>query len=288
MASKTIHGRPRGAYVYQISIDGFPRYIGKGRNGRAQAHISEAHRINRLRAAGEKIKTTRFYNGLAAALKRGADVAWSVISDGLTDAEAYELERVLIDRSRDGLWNVLRGGVGGDPNFFREFWRNPENVEKARKLGRSIWSRPGFRERLAQALKAWHSSPEFKRIRSEDMKLRFSDPMYKARHAEITRERWRKDRKTIEANLQRGRLAARQAFSAATRKLWNDPAYRERLCKAQKARWTPEARKQRSDLMKSRCSDPEFRASQSKKSKEVWSDPVARERMIAARWPKNT
>ena len=73
-----------GAYVYALMVDGVVRYIGKGRNGRRFEHEKEARRINRKRAAGQKVNASLLYNKLAKAICEGR-----VISNDMTDEQAY-------------------------------------------------------------------------------------------------------------------------------------------------------------------------------------------------------
>ena len=95
------------AYVYSVLIADVVRYIGKGVGRRSVSHEKLAAKINARRAAGEKIRTTRFYNELAKAMRDGQSVRVEIIADGLTDAEAIDLEKKTIAESKPGLVSLL-------------------------------------------------------------------------------------------------------------------------------------------------------------------------------------
>lgn len=100
-------------YVYAIYVDGIVRYIGKGSNGRMHFHAIEARRINsrRARGANTDATATNFYRKLAEAMRHGATIAEQIMLDGLTNGEAYRLEKQKIEelhkQNRDQLWNTI-------------------------------------------------------------------------------------------------------------------------------------------------------------------------------------
>jgi hypothetical protein len=100
-------------YVYAIYVDGIVRYIGKGSNGRMHFHTIEARRINNRRALGANTDctSTNFYRKLAEAMRHGATITEEIMVDGLTDREAYWLEKQKIEelhkQSRGQLWNTI-------------------------------------------------------------------------------------------------------------------------------------------------------------------------------------
>ena len=105
-------------YVYAIYIDGVVRYIGKGSGDRLRYHVIEAHRINRRRARGANTDatSTKFYRLLAEAIREGAVVTEEITHPGLTNGEAYRIEKQLIEQmyaqNPDHLWNSV------DERFF--------------------------------------------------------------------------------------------------------------------------------------------------------------------------
>jgi hypothetical protein len=278
MAEKPIAQTTSAAYVYAILVDGVVRYIGKGRGPRAASHVSEAERINRRRAAGEKVRTSKFYNGLAAAIRAGRSVVSEIIAGDLTDEAAFARETEEIASYPAGqLWNLLPGGLGGDSGFFQEFWKDAANIDAASARAKAVWDRPGFRERACEDKKRSCNTPEFKALRSEEMRRRFSDPEYKRRHGELTKDRWERDRASLLEKIQAGKERAREKFSAATSAKWADPAYREKLCKAQSARWTPEARQRSAERMKAKyAADPALKQRIAEGVRKRWEDPAYR------------
>jgi hypothetical protein len=105
-------------YVYEYHVDGCVRYVGKGRNRRADAHRKIATAINERRAAGESVRATRWLNFLAQALREGRSVEVRRVSAELADEQAFAKEIELIARygrvGFDGglLYNELAGGDG--------------------------------------------------------------------------------------------------------------------------------------------------------------------------------
>ena len=97
-------------YVYAIHVNGVVRYFGKGSNGRLHFHVIEARRINSRRALGAKTDrtTTNFYRKLAEAMRHGATITEEIMVDGLTDQEAYRVEKQKIEQlhkqNRGQLW----------------------------------------------------------------------------------------------------------------------------------------------------------------------------------------
>ena len=121
-------------YVYAIYVNGVVRYIGKGNNGRLHFHVIEARRINSRRALGAKTDrtTTNFYRKLAEAMRHGATITEEIMVDGLTDQEAYRVEKQKIEQlhkqNRGQLWNTI------DERFVGITWaefkrKRSENIE---------------------------------------------------------------------------------------------------------------------------------------------------------------
>lgn len=120
------------AYVYAILVDGVVRYIGKGRNGRLRDHLWYARRLNDFRATGAKVRATHFYNRLAKALRDRCSIEERVLISGLSDAEAFKLERKEIAECKhsDELWNMTAGGDGFTSEDFKALWQKPEFRQK--------------------------------------------------------------------------------------------------------------------------------------------------------------
>jgi hypothetical protein len=106
-------------YVYAIYVDGVVRYIGKGSNGRVHFHVIEAGRINRRRARGANTDrtATKFYRKLAEVMRHGATITEEIMLYGLTNQEAYRIEKQKIEelhkQNRDQLWNMIDESLVG-------------------------------------------------------------------------------------------------------------------------------------------------------------------------------
>lgn len=83
-------------YVYAVRVDGQTRYVGKGCGKRAQIHLKRSHNgtlaaeINAARATGRPARVR-------------------IIVSGLTEAEAFRLERRAIAKWSPRLTNVSMG-----------------------------------------------------------------------------------------------------------------------------------------------------------------------------------
>lgn len=84
---------PPKAYVYTIIVDGTVRYIGKGTGLRLRTHVINA----KCTAARCGRRTAhlhpRLHRKLVEAIRAGATVVERVIVSGLSDDEAYDLDR---------------------------------------------------------------------------------------------------------------------------------------------------------------------------------------------------
>jgi hypothetical protein len=82
-------------------------------NGRLHFHVIEARRINRRRARGANTDRTaaNFYQKLAEAMRHGATITEEIMLDGLTNNEAYRIEKQKIEelhkQHRGQLWNTI-------------------------------------------------------------------------------------------------------------------------------------------------------------------------------------
>jgi hypothetical protein len=120
-------------YVYALYVDGVVRYIGKGSNGRVHSHVIEARRINRRRARGANTDrtATNFYRKLAEAMRHGATISEEMMLDGLTNQEAYRIEKQKIEelhkQKRGQLWNTI------DERFIGITWEEFKRKQRERR-----------------------------------------------------------------------------------------------------------------------------------------------------------
>lgn len=111
------------AYVYAIVVDGNVRYIGKGSGkrsataGRYADHLRCMRRLIRHRAEGLPVPRSaqaHVTRQLAHAWLDGAAFEEMILGEGLTEQEAFDLEREMIASAPDGhLWNIGEGGAPG-------------------------------------------------------------------------------------------------------------------------------------------------------------------------------
>lgn len=267
MGRKLIHKNLVGAYVYAIYVDGIVRYIGKGRRYRMIDHMRFAREIIRRRAAGEKVRANRVYNKLAKAIVTGAEIKPLVIVCGLSDADAFERERLEIAAAPAGqLWNLKEGGAAGDPALMRALWADPDHRrrfseaigegkrkphfrESARQTAQKHWNDPEYRaEKIAQH-KAFWADPKNRAERCLLLKKVWDDPVKTARKSALVKSQWSPER--------------RAAQRVRTKALWADPEFKARtLAKLIAAKRTPENSALVSARMKQLWADPGFRQKQ--------------------------
>ena len=121
----------RSAYVYAILVDGVVRYVGKGRNARMYTHLIEAKRSAARCQVGTTQLNPRMHRRLVEAVRSGADIKEEIIIGGLTDRQAFRIERRLSAEFHkfrtDQLWNTIDERFM-DPRWLPEKWHDPENV----------------------------------------------------------------------------------------------------------------------------------------------------------------
>jgi len=208
------------AYVYEIEVDGIVRYVGKGSGKRVDAYFLMVRSILRRRAAGEIVRTTKFYNRLAKAYRNGSDIQVDIVIDGLSDDEAFEFEIEHISSFKLGqLWNMTLGGDAPPSAKGRKL--SDETIKKITSSNKKRWSDSELRLQQSDAKKVHWLRPEYRDIFSKA-----------ASHSS-------------------------KAKSDAAKKRWADLDYRSRNIAQQS---TLLERKRRSDLLKEKWADPIWRS----------------------------
>ena len=202
------------------------RYVGKGKKTRVLDHLAIARKINSDPSiAGKQVLLHR---KLAKALRENCRIDLSIFSCFLTDEEAYKIEEELVDDYPKGhLWNLKKGGSGGDRELMLRHWSDPAYREKVTNLQRERSSKKEYRERQRElAIKMWQD-PEKRRHHQEQHRRLWGDP--------ITSEERREQH----------------------RRLWCDPEKRKMQGEKTKAQWTPERRAAMSANRKAFWADPD-------------------------------
>jgi hypothetical protein len=139
-------------YVYAIYVDGIVRYIGKGSNGRMHFHAIEARRINNRRALGANTDrtSTNFYRKFAEAMRHGATITEEIMIDGLTEREAYRIEKQKIEElqkdDRGQLWNTIDERLTGITwEEYKRKRRERHRLAHSPKAARRAQIEKGFR-----------------------------------------------------------------------------------------------------------------------------------------------
>lgn len=248
--------------MYGIAVNGLVRYVGKGCKKRAWVHVSIANGVLARRAAGEKVKTTYFYNKLCGALRRGEEISPFIWVDGLTSEEAYAEERNVV-AATDGLWNQMSGGIGPSSEDMKKVWRrhremivsrmnDPENLRRASENSKRSWADKDRAERWVASLRAsWDGNEERRALISRQMKIRMASDEAKKKTSQIAKALW----------LRKG-----DALRATMRAAAN----------------TDEARRIKSERMKEVSSRPEIKQAKREASAARWADPKKRAALIAA------
>lgn len=228
-----------GAYVYAILVDGIVRYVGKGNGNRTREHLRIVARLVAGQPGGPKEQVV--HRRLAKAQMSGCSILIDKVAVGLTDAEAYNVEREVISAAPKGqLWNLHEGGIGTTSDFARAKWADPEYranqakamrdpvvIERRRAAQREAQNRPDVRARVKAAQRKAFSRPEF-----------------------------------------------RAQLSASRVRMWQNGEYRAKVVAGRKAQWTPEARAKQSTTLK-KCWTPERRKKKGADVRAHWADPIA-------------
>lgn len=248
-------------YVYGIAVNGLVRYIGKGCKQRAWSHVQYANRVLAKRAAGEKVRTTYFYNKLCSAIKKGDEIYPFMMVDGLTAAEAYAEERSLITTS-DGLWNQMSGGIGPSSDDMKKMWAL-------------------HRDGIVAAM----NTPERKAVRSAASKKKWQNPEIAGRVRQSMLASWdgNEERRAHISARMKDRMASameRQKMSASASALWAERRD-EMVEKIRAGNNTSELRAIRSERMKEVSKLPHIKAAKSASIMSQWNDPAKRAALIA-------
>lgn len=255
------------AYVYVVRVGGIVRYVGKGRAERMNDHVPIARHINRRRDNGEKFKVSKFYNCLAAAVKKGIHIEVEKLHDGLTDDEAFakEVEEIA---NRPELWNTHEGGNGFTRADVIAMWESPGFRENISFKRRAQWQDENFRKAAVERMRAFFGTPERRAEASKRSKKFWEDHEFRERLVAERRSRWENPETRIKA-------------SEAGRKRWCNPSTREKLEAERKSRFQEiEAREKHAMAVKAGWENPESRARASASAHKRFSDPDQKQMVV--------
>jgi hypothetical protein len=235
-------------------IDGTPRYVGKGTNGRDTLHLKHAQLINARRATGEKVTSTRWYNYLAKALRNGHPIQIVRVAENLTDEQAWDKEIELIMlHGRKGidcgtLMNECNGGNGSTSADMKRLHADPvyraSFKAKMQKHMQKLHADPVYRANHKAAIQKRTADPKWRASNKVAIQKLHADPVYQANH---------------KAAVQKFHVdpVYRANQKAATQKLYADPTWRANQKAAmQKLHADPKYKA----AMQKRSANPEDRA----------------------------
>lgn len=235
MGRKRIHRYLVGAYVYALTVDGAPRYIGKGRKHRVLDHMSRIKTV----AAGKILYSDRIlpaYYRLAAELNAGGDIDYVILANNLSDDEAWLLEYAAIESYPPGeLWNAQAGGrsdTGG--RRLRAVWADPEQRAVLQAKIRAGHLTDKYRDAAKLKAEAQWADPEFRAKWLAQHKASRADPVVAAERRAALKEKWATKTES------RKRVAAavttywaipehRAAMAENRRRAWADPEFKRRV-----------------------------------------------------------
>jgi hypothetical protein len=133
---------PKRSYVYEITVDGVRRYIGKGTNGRMYAHMNEV-RQRLTRQFKLKNISPMLQRKLTEAVIKGAVVQEVVLADNLTSKSAYklgylQLKKMVYDGKRHDLWNVIPLSIYAPQEYDAYLVKLNENATSKDRLTRAL------------------------------------------------------------------------------------------------------------------------------------------------------
>jgi hypothetical protein len=177
-------------YLHRRNDTGEVFYVGKGTGNRATTKKGRnPHWHNIVNKAGHSVE---------------------IIAKGLTDAEAFWAEPLLIE-AHGGVENLTNMSDGG------EGWSS----EEAGAQSRRNWQDPAVREKMSKAMKEMWQDPAVRERKSKAVKEAMKDPAVREKVSKARKEMWQDP-------------AYREKVSKARKEMWQDPTIREKISKANK------------------------------------------------------
>jgi hypothetical protein len=219
-------------YVYELSWpNGDVFYVGKGTGNRYRSTIYGSSRDGNVGKVRAITRIREF----------GFEPTTTIVTRGLTEQKAHELERTLIrkygraDLKAGQLVNLTDGGEGASGHV-----QTPQEREAKRLAA----MRPEVREQKSSALKDHYSNPVARQKLSASRRRSRECPEFAAkmddiRAATFSRPEVKEKRKKHAAEAV-ARPEVRSKLSAAQKRFCSTPEGREAKRKAAMARWHPQ------------------------------------------------
>lgn len=221
----------RDFYVYLLfREDGItPFYVGKGTGRRVLSHSCLSENLRGKGHIKEAIARK--------VITKIGHVPFEILYDGLTEAEAFDLERQLIakhGRIIDGsgiLANMTVGGEGAS---------GVRQSQQSRQKKSLSHMKPETRRQKSQRLRETFAKPEVKKKLSEAQKRIRKDPIVaekleQIRRESLTRPEARQKRaENVAKALRRPEVKAK--VSSSRKAMWSDPDFRKSMSEMHKRR----------------------------------------------------
>ena len=177
-------------YLHRRNDTGEVFYVGKG--------------------TGDRATSTKKRNPYWHNVVNKAGFTAEIITKGLTDAEAFWAEPLLIEAHGgvQNLTNMSDGGEGFSSAEMKALWQDPAHRERiseaVKEQNKRMWQDPARREKMSKAKKEQWQDPAFREKHSKAMQKAMQDP------------------------------AVLERISKANKETWQDPAHREKMSKARR------------------------------------------------------
>ena len=147
-------------------------------------------------------------------------------------------------------------------------WKNPEYVDKQRKINKDRWLDEDRRNRVSNKMKEeWKNNKKRREILATINKKRWEDPSNREKHSECMKDKWND-------------AEYKEKTSNAIAQSLDCDHIRKVKSKNSKKFWTVDNRKKHSDYMKNKWDDDEYKKEQSEKQRIIQNSPEVKQKQI--------